>query len=598
VKVSSFALIGSTNGVGIHEGTQMSIITRHDQLDNSVRRGVQDADMPLLPAINALSDTQTWPVLTPSEIDRARPYGRVRQAKLGEILYRPGEVGVPCIVLLSAVLEISQPSIHSEHLITNLFPGMFTGEAGMIAGQRTVVQARVTQAGEVLELCPDHLRTLVARDARLSDKFLPAFVLRRLMLIHRELGNVVVIGSRHSANTLRLREFLGRNGHPYTYIDLDLDDTARGLLDRFSIAVSEVPIVISNGTTVLRNPTSSQLADSLGLNDNIDKSRLHDLIIVGAGPAGLAAAVYGSSEGLDVLLIESHAPGGQAGSSSKIENYLGFPTGVSGQELATSATRQAQKFGAKMAVARAIVELRCQRRPYELVMNDGTVFYARTIVIATGACYNKPAAVPLDRFANRGVHYGATHIESHLCEDEEVIVVGGGNSAGQAAVFLSQTARKVYMLVRAADLVDSMSRYLIQRIIGNPSVELHCNSELTALGGENDLEEVAWINKETGQVRSIMSRHLFIMAGASPNTNWLSGGLALDEKGFILTGRDLPSSAEPNWTLSRPPHMLESSLPGIFAVGDVRAGSIKRVAAAVGEGATVVSLVHRALAEL
>jgi thioredoxin reductase (NADPH) len=558
--------------------------------------------MSSLPAINALADNQTWPVLTNAEIDRARSYGRVRRAELGEILYRPGEVGVPCFVLLSTTLEISQPSIHGEHLITNLCPGMFTGEAGMIAGQRTVVQARVMQAGEVLELRPEELRALVSRDAGLSESFLRAFMLRRLMLINRQLGNVVIVGSQHSADTLRLREFLGRNGHPYTYVDLDLDDTSRNLLDRFAIAVSEIPIVIGNGTMVLRNPSTSQLADCLGLNDNIDNSSLHDLIIVGAGPAGLAAAVYAASEGLDILLIESHAPGGQAGASSKIENYLGFPTGVSGQELATSATRQVQKFGAKMALARAIVQLRCQRRPYELVTDDGTIFFARTIVIATGAYYNKPTAVNLDRFAGRGVHYGATYLEAQLCEGREVIVVGGGNSAGQAAVFLSQTARRVYMLVRAADLAESMSRYLIQRIIGNPSIELLCNSELAGLEGENELEEVSWINNLTGQERSASAKHLFIMTGASPNTNWLQGRVALDDKGFILTGRDLPLAIEPDrgpsWPLSRPPQMLESSLPGVFAVGDVRAGSLKRVASAVGEGATSVSLVHRALSEL
>jgi thioredoxin reductase (NADPH) len=555
------------------------------------------------PGFSALNaDAETRPVLTATEIDRARPYGRIRQADLGEILYRPGEVGRPCFILLSATLEIVQPSIHGERPVFNLSPGMFTGEAGSIVGQRTVVQARVTQAGEILELRPEDLRTLVAREAGLGEILLRAFVLRRLMLINRQLGNVAVIGSRHSADTLRIREFLSRNGHPYTYVDLDLDDTSRNLLDRFAIAVSEIPIVIGNGTMVLRNPSTSQLADRLGLNDNIEHNRLHDLIVVGAGPAGLATAVYAASEGLDILLIESHAPGGQAGSSSKIENYLGFPTGVSGQELATSATRQAQKFGAKMAVARAIVELRCHQRPYELVMVDGTVFFARTIVIATGACYNKPAAICLDRFAGRGIHYGATHIESQLCEDEEVIVVGGGNSAGQAAVFLSQTARRVYMLVRAADLSESMSRYLIQRIIGNPSIELLYNSEIVCLEGENNLEEVSWVNKQTGQVRAASARHLFIMTGASPNTNWLRGRLALDDKGFILTGRDLPLAVEPDrnslWPLSRSPHMLESSLPGVFAAGDVRAGSVKRVAAAVGEGATAVSLVHRALAEL
>ena len=555
---------------------------------------------PTLSGLNA--ETQTWPVLTGAEIDRVRPYGRVRKVERGEILYRPGDVGVSFFILLSAGAEVVQSSIRGERSIAGLSPGMFTGEAAMIAGQRAVMQVEIVQGGEVLEVRPEDLRTLVARDEGLSEIVLRAFLLRRLMLISQELGNVVLVGSRHSADTLRLREFLTRNGYPYSYVDLDLDDTSQSLLDHFSIAVSEIPIVICNGATVLRNPSTSRLADCLGLNDDIDKGLLHDLIIVGAGPAGLAAAVYAASEGIDALLIESNAPGGQAGSSSKIENYLGFPTGVSGQELASRATWQAQKFGAKMTLARAVVELRCQHRPYELVMEDGTALMARTIVIATGARYNKPAVMNLDHFADRGVHYGATYIEAQLCEGEDVVVVGGGNSAGQAAVFLSQNARKVYMLVRSPNLAESMSQYLIARISGNPSIELLCNCELSDLKGENELEEVSWTNKLNGQVRSISTHHLFIMAGASPNTHWLQGCVALDEKGFILTGRDLPPIVGPDrgprWPLSRPPQMFESSLPEVFAVGDVRAGSVKRVASAVGEGAISVSLVHRALAEL
>jgi thioredoxin reductase (NADPH) len=548
------------------------------------------------------ADNQMWPVLTESEIERARLYGRVRRVEIGEVLYRPGEVGRPCFILLSVSLEIVQPTIDGERLVTILRPGMFTGEAGTIAGQRTVVQARAIQAGEILEVRPESLRTLVANDAALSEILLRAFMLRRLMLIDRQLGNVVVIGSRHSADTLRLREFLSRNGHPFTYIDLDKDEAYRNFLDRFGIAVSEIPIVIGNGTMILRNPSTSQLADSLGLNDNIDSSSIHDLIIVGAGPAGLAAAVYAASEGIDALVIESRAPGGQAGSSSKIENYLGFPTGVSGQELATSATKQAQKFGAKMALARPIVQLRCQHRPYELVTDDGTVFSARTIVIATGADYNKPTTANLDRFVGHGIHFGATFLEAQLCEGEDVIVVGGGNSAGQAAVFLSQSARKVYLLVRAATLSDSMSHYLIARISGNPAIELLCSTELASLEGKSALEKVSWVNKLSGESRSVDVHHLFIMAGASPNTSWLRGRVALDEKGFILTGRDLPPTVNhdrsSSWPLSRPPLMLESSLPGIFAVGDVRAGSVKRVASAVGEGAISVSMIHRVLAEV
>ena len=472
----------------------------------------------------------------------------------------------------------------------------------MIGGQRAVVLARATQAGEVLEVLPEDLRALVSRDAQLSDVLLRAFILRRLMLITRQLGNVLIIGSRHSANTLRLREFLGRNGHPYTYVDLDADTGSQALLDRFNISVTEVPIVICNGNAVLRNPSAGEVADCLGLNDNVDRTLLRDLIIVGAGPAGLAAAVYAASEGLTALLVESNAPGGQAGASSRIENYLGFPTGISGQELASNAATQAQNFGAKLVVARAIKRLNCERRPYELVMEDGSILFARTVVIATGACYKKPEVARLQHFEGRGIHYGATYLEAQICLNEVIVIVGGGNSAGQAAVFLSQTARKVYMLVRSSDLAQTMSRYLIERINGNPSIELLCDVELLELTGENSLEEVSWANNKTHQVSAVSAHHVFVMTGASPNTEWLRGCIALDEKGFILTGRDLPvfppRDVTPPWPLKRAPQLFESSLPGVFAVGDVRGGSVKRVASAVGEGAIVVSLVHRALAEL
>jgi thioredoxin reductase (NADPH) len=593
-------IIGS-NRPGFPDETERFLL---DVVANQAATGMQEVkprseQKPIAAAVN--TENQTWPVLTDAEIDRMRPYGRVRRAEIGEILYRPGEAGSPCFILLSASIEVVQPSIQGERLITVMLPGMFTGEAGMIAGQRTVVQARVIQAGDILELRPEDLRVLVASDAALSEIVMRSFMLRRLLLIALQVGNVVVIGSQYSADTLRIREFLGRNGHPFRYIDLELDDGSRNYLDRFAIAAFEIPIVITNGSVILRNPSILQLADRLGLNDNIDNSSLHDLIVVGAGPAGLAAAVYAASEGVNVLLIESHAPGGQAGTSSKIENYLGFPTGVSGQELATSATRQAQKFGAKMALAREIVQLRCLRRPYELVMDDGTVFLARTIVIATGARYKKLTTVNLDGFVGRGIHYAATYLEAQLCEGKEVMVVGGGNSAGQAAVFLSQTACKVYMVVRGAGLAQSMSQYLIQRISGNPAIELFCDSELSDIEGEGDLETVTWIDKQTGQVHSAPVNHLFIMTGALPNTTWLQGCVALDGKGFILTGRDLPrddgSDGSPIWPLSRPPQMFESSLPGVFAVGDVRAGSVKRVAAAVGEGSASVSLVHAALTE-
>jgi thioredoxin reductase (NADPH) len=546
--------------------------------------------------------TQVFPVLTVAQIDRVRAGSKVRVVKAGEILFKPGDTNIPFFTLLSGRMEIVQATFTGERPITKHGPGEFTGELSMISGQRCLVTGRVTEAGQFLEMNAEGLRALIARDAELSEVLMRAFILRRLALITHNLGNVILMGSRHCAGTLRLREFLGRNGHPYTYVDLDTDKTSQELLDRFAVTLGEIPVVICNGRTVLRNPTTHELADCLGLNANVDSSQVRDLIIAGAGPSGLGAAVYAASEGLDALLIETEAPGGQAGSSSKIENYLGFPTGISGQELATRAITQAQKFGAQMIVARSIVRLQCDRRPYRVVLDDGQVLSARAIVIATGAQYNKPALVNLTKFEGQGVYYGATYMESQLCEGEDVIVVGGGNSAGQAAVFLSQTTRRVYMLVRSGGLAETMSRYLIQRITTNPAIELHCNTEISSLDGDAHLESVGWIDKQTGGTSTHPIRHVFIMAGASPRTEWLRGCLTLDEKGFILTGRDLDGSAgidgSPAWPLSRPPQMLETSLPGVFAVGDVRSGNVKRVASAVGEGAISVSLVHRTLAEV
>jgi len=555
------------------------------------------------PTLSALNpDTDTYPLLTEEQIERVRLFACARTVAAGEVLYKPGDLAVSLFVLVSTCVEIVQPDAGGERPVTVLLSKMFRGEAGMIGGQRAVVLARVLKVGEVLEVRPEDLLVLVARDAQIGEIFLRAFILRRLMLITRQLGNVLIVGSRHSANTTRLREFLGRNGHPYTYLDLDADSASQALLDRFEIGISEIPIVICNGQKVMRSPSTLEVADCLGLNDNLDDSLLRDVIIVGAGPADPAAAVYAASEGLEPLLIESYAPGGQAGSSFRIENYLGFPTGVSGQELALSAAAQALKFGAKMAVARAIVRLKCHRRPYELVMEHGGILFARTIVIATGACYKKPEVPRLRHFEGKGIHYGATYIEAQFCLNEEVMVIGGGNSAGQAAVFLSQSASKVYMLVREDDLSQTMSRYLIQRIAGNPNIELLSNTELLELTGEDSLEEATWLNKATQEACSVRCRHVFIMTGAFPNTEWLRGCVSLDENGFIFTGRDLPllppQESSPPWPLKRPPQMFESSLPGVFAVGDVRAGSIKRVASAVGEGAISVSLVHRALAEL
>ena len=543
--------------------------------------------------------TQAFPVLTASQINRVMPLGKVRQVQTGEILFEPGDTNVPFFVLLSGSMEVVQADLTGERPIATHARGEFTGEMTMISGHRCLVLGRTTEPGEFLELTNDGLRSLIAKDAELSEIFMRAFILRRLELIRRGQGNFILMGSRHSAKTLQLREFLSRNGHPYTYVDLDTDKTSQELLDRFEIKLDEIPVVICNQHGVLRNPTIQKLADGLGFNSGIDESQLRDLIIVGAGPSGLAAAVYAASEGLDTLVIEIAAPGGQAGSSSKIENYLGFPTGVSGLELATRAITQAEKFGAKMMLAHGVARLDCDRRPYKLVLDNGNRLAARAIVISTGAQYNKPRIPNLEKFEGQGIYYGATYMESQLCEQEDIVVVGGGNSAGQAAVFLSQTASKVHMLVRSGQLSDTMSRYLIQRIEENPAIELHFKTEIVDLEGDAHLERVTWRSNASGETSTNEIRHVFIMAGASPRTDWLSGCLALDNKGFILTGRDLDAATEaPVWPLARPPQMLETSLPGVFAVGDVRSGNVKRVAAAVGEGSIAISLVHRVLAEL
>ena len=556
---------------------------------------------PLIPSFLD-ARTQAFPTLTAAQIARIRAVSKSRMVKKGDVLFEPGDTDVPFFVLLSGSMEVVQPDLVGERTVVTHERGSFTGEMTMISGQRCLVRGRVREPGEFLEMSGDGLRMLIARDAELSEIFMRAFILRRLELINRNLGNVILMGSRYCPSTLGLREFLTRNGHPYKYVDLDVDKTSQELLDRFHVKMEEVPVVICVARgAVLKNPTIQKLADCLGFNSSIDETLVRDVIIVGAGPSGLAAAVYAASEGLDTLVIETASPGGQAGSSSKIENYLGFPTGVSGQELATRAIVQAEKFGARMMVAHKVKQLECDNRPYKVVLDNGNKLATRAVVIATGAQYNKPQIANRELFEGQGIYYSATFMERQLCDEEDVIVVGGGNSAGQAAVFLSQTARKVYMLVRSGQLSDTMSRYLVQRIEENPGIELHFRTEIVAFDGGRHLERVTWKDKTSGEVSGHDIRHVFVMAGAYPRTDWLRGCLALDTKGFILTGRDLDQDATtgaPAWTLSRAPQMLETSLPGVFAVGDVRASNVKRVAAAVGEGSISVHLVHRALAEM
>ena len=544
--------------------------------------------------------SEAFPLLTPAQIERLRPHGKLRHVEAGEVLFEPGDSNVPVYVVLSGGLEILQPCPKGVRPVVTHVPGSITGEFAVISGQRALLRGQVTASGEFLQIASGELRALVAKDAELNDILMKAYILRRILLISEEASNVLVLGSLNCANTLRLREFLGRNGYPYKFIDLDKDERSESILDHFQVKVDEVPVVICNARSVLRNPSLRELADCLGLNVSIDESQVRDLIVVGAGPSGLAAAVYAASEGLNVLVVEAGSPGGQAGSSSRIENYLGFPMGISGQELAGRALAQAQKFGANMMIARTAVRLECDRRPYQVILDDGTPLPTRSIVLAAGAQYNKPPIPKLSQFEGNGVYYGATAMESQLCVGEDVVVVGGGNSAGQAAIYLSGKARKVYMLVRSGKLADTMSRYLISRIEENPAIELHYNTEIASVDGDGHLERISWRDGDSGQIAPHDIRHLFVMTGASPRTGWLEGCLALDNKGFVLTGYDLDRATleEKAWPLSRPPQLLETSLPGVFAVGDIRAGNVKRVASAVGEGSIAIHLVHQVLAEM
>ncbi len=544
--------------------------------------------------------SEAFPLLTPAQIERLRPHGKLRHVEAGEVLFEPGDSNVPVYVVLSGNVEILQPCPKGVRSVVTHVPGSITGEFAVISGQRALLRGQVIASGEFLQIASGEFRALVAKDAELGDILMKAYILRRMLLISEEASNVLVLGSLNSANTLRLREFLGRNGYPYKFIDLDTDERSQSILDHFQVKVDEVPVVICNARNVLRNPSIRDLADCLGLNVSIDESQVRDLIVVGAGPSGLAAAVYAASEGLNVLVVETESPGGQAGSSSRIENYLGFPMGISGQELAGRALAQAQKFGANMMIARTAVRLECDRRPYQVILDEGTPLPTRSIVLAAGAQYNKPPIPKLSQFEGNGVYYGATAMESQLCVGEDVVVVGGGNSAGQAAVYLSGKARKVYMLVRSGKLADTMSRYLISRIEENPAIELHYNTEIASVDGDGHLECISWRDGDSGQIVPHDLRHLFVMTGASPRTGWLEGCLALDKKGFVLTGHDLDRATleEKAWPLSRPPQLLETSLPGVFAVGDIRAGNVKRVASAVGEGSIAIHLVQQVLAEM
>ncbi|HUA19391.1 MAG TPA: FAD-dependent oxidoreductase [Bryobacteraceae bacterium] len=540
-----------------------------------------------------------FPKLSEAQIAHLSALGTRRTVADGELIFDVGVSARSVFVVLQGRLEVVNPAGDGETRITVVEEGQFTGEINTLTGRPTLVRTRATAAGELLEIDQQTLRRIVQTDPELSDMFLRAFLRRRSVLIAQSSGDLLLIGSRYSAATLRIKEFLLRNGHPYTYLEVERDASVQNLLEHFEIKPDDIPVLICHGRPILRNPTNAQVAQCLGFNLEIDETLVYDLIVVGAGPAGLAAAVYAASEGLDVLVLEGHAPGGQAGSSSRIENYLGFPTGITGQELAGRAFVQAEKFGARIAIARVAAGLSCDRRPFSVALEGAEPVRAQTLIIASGAEYRKLPLPNLGQFEGVGVYYGATRLEGQLCADEEIIVVGGGNSAGQAAVFLSGIAKHVHVMVRGPSLAASMSRYLIRRMEESPTISLWTDTQVTSLEGNGHLERVSWRNLKTGSDETRDVRHLFSMTGASPNTAWLGDCVALDDKKFVKTGTDLlPEDLQAaHWPLRRQPYLFETSVPRVFAVGDARSRSVKRVASAVGEGSVAVQLIHRVLAE-
>jgi thioredoxin reductase (NADPH) len=542
---------------------------------------------------------QMFPRLTDAQVARVASHGRRRAVAAGEVIFTQGQAAAGIHVVISGALEIVRPGMAGEDLITVHRAGQFTGEVNVLSGGRALVTGRMREAGEIVAIDGECLRRVVQGDTEISDILMRAFILRRVALFSQGLGDATVVGSNHSAGTLRIREFFTRNAHPYAYVDVDADPQVQSLLDRFHVGVGDVPVVICRGERVLKNPSIEEVADCFGMSPTLDPTVLHDLVVVGAGPGGLAAAVYAASEGLDVLVLEGNAPGGQAGTSSKIENYLGFPTGVSGEELAGRALAQARKFGADVAVAKTVARLECDGTSnYELKLSDGSSVRARAVIVASGVRYRTLDLVTARRFEGVGVYHSATEMEARLCQDQEAVVVGGANSAGQAAVFLSSRAKHVHVLVRGPGLAETMSRYLIRRIEDSPSITLWPFTEITALEGDDRLRAVEWRQRDKPVERRRIE-HVFLMIGAEPNSEWLHGCVALDPKGFVKTGSDVrPEEINPaRWPVARAPFLFETSRHRVFAVGDVRAGSVKRVASAVGEGSICVQLVHRTLAE-
>jgi thioredoxin reductase (NADPH) len=535
-----------------------------------------------------------FPRLDESQLARLRRLGELRKVKPGDVLFAEGDADSDFFVIESGMVAIVQGYGAENRVIAIHGAKRFLGELSMITGQRIYLSGVVRDEGEVIQVPLAKLRELVAEDKTLSDLILGAFMARRAILIDAHTG-IRLIGSRFSADSRRLREFLARNRMPHQWIDLEEDEHADALLRGLAVKPEDTPVVIGSGGEILRNPSNSELAKSIGLGARGQVPALCDLLVVGAGPAGLAAALYAASEGLDTQGIEAVATGGQAGTSARIENYLGFPAGVSGSELTQRAGVQALKFGVRLTTPAAATKLTSAPGRHEIELSSGEVATGRAVVIATGAQYRRLDVPRLEEFEMGGVYYAATQAEAQLCAGDPVVIVGGGNSAGQAAMFLSRQSSECRLLIRGNDLGKSMSRYLVDQIERNDSVKVCLNSEVVELGGERELESVTVANTRTNERTTVPAIALFVFIGASPHTEWLQGQLATDDAGFLLTGRDVQDEDLAEYNGDQP-LFLETSRPGIFAVGDVHSGSIKRVASAVGEGSMAVRLVHVRLA--
>ena len=534
-------------------------------------------------------EKQTFPKLSADHIERVRVYGEEESPPDGTVLFERGERSVDFFVVVSGAVEIYDLDEEgAPHVFTVHAARQFTGELDLFNDRKILVGGRTAGNAKLIRVRRANFRRMMQAEPDVGEIIMRAFILRRTGFIVHDQAGVTLIGRENAADTLRIERFLRRNGYPVHAVDPERQpEEARRILRDCHAEEAHLPVLVSADGTVLKRPTTPEVADVLGLTEALDADHVYDVAVVGAGPAGLAAAVYAASEGLDTLVVEGEAPGGQAGTSSKIENYLGFPTGISGQALAGRAWIQSQKFGARFAVSRPVERIECKTRPFKVHLAQGLSAQAQAVVLATGAIYRKLDLENYDRYENQGIHYAATALEADLCEGSEVAVVGGGNSAGQAAIFMSRFASHVHVLVRSEALASSMSDYLVQRIDASRRITLHTTTEITKLHGERFLDEVTWRDTSTGEEETRPVRNIFVMIGARPNSGWLDGCLALDDKGFVLTGTDVPGGGASS--------VFATSEEGIFAVGDIRSGSVKRVASGVGEGSVCIQSVHKYL---